>query len=281
LCDKKFAEAGQFASLAGKTKKQCKAECADSAPPFSVEMCLKDLKVSGGCTCLTDKVADCDCSGSALEEVNAIWGLACMALGALGLIGAVVFTGIPAILAGWRYNRIVNACCFSVCSGIFSMIFIGCGAGFLLIGTAVATQKDTIMGECTASVSESLDGGADAPADPDAAEMVDDVVNCGLTAFCDGALVVVEKLGTSATMIGAPYFLAGITMFAGCYVGCCCKESVPKPPNSVTDTGPPTGKEMAPIAVPVAVVPDQNFDAAVPVQATKPPPGGNALYPPP
>eukprot|EP00277_Geminigera_cryophila_P000057 CAMPEP_0179423622 /NCGR_PEP_ID=MMETSP0799-20121207/11118_1 /TAXON_ID=46947 /ORGANISM="Geminigera cryophila, Strain CCMP2564" /LENGTH=284 /DNA_ID=CAMNT_0021197949 /DNA_START=201 /DNA_END=1055 /DNA_ORIENTATION=- len=250
LCDNKFE--GKNSSEAKVEREKCYTSCGESGDSiFSEEICLRDLKIEGGCECPTDKVADCNCEGSALEELSRWWSLACQGLGALGLVGAVLFTGIPAIYAGWRHNRVVNACCYSVCSGMFSTIFIGCGVAFLLLGFAVETQKDSLMSECTSEIKNAMndDGGSDKPDDADAEKMADEIMDCGLRAFCKGVDVVVTEIGITAIMIGVPYVVAGITMFAGCYVACCCKESIPQPDNAVK----PDGKEMVPIAVAVAV----------------------------
>ena len=51
--------------------------------------------------------------------------------------------------------------------------------------------------------------------------------------------------------IGVPYFIAGITMFIGCYIGCCCKSSVPQPHAKVEAGG---GEGKAVEAVPTAIL---------------------------
>ena len=125
----------------GNTKElnECFDAC-DSAldPDKAADGCIKSVLEGMGCTCPTDEPEDCDCDGSEYQGIDGTWRLLCLALGAVGLIGAVIFTGIPAGVAGWKKIPCINVICFSVCSGIWSLIFIGCGAAFLAISVMLS-----------------------------------------------------------------------------------------------------------------------------------------------
>lgn len=152
-----------------------------------------------------------------------------MALGAVGLVGAFLFTGLPALCAGTKYNKCINACCYSVCAGVFSLFFIGAGAGFIVIGVAIKGPiGDELLAECAKQASGAMSSEMESSGDAKMDAAADDMVDCAADSMCRGFIKIIDDIGASSTMIGIPYFLAGITMFVGCYIGCCCKKSVPQ-----------------------------------------------------
>jgi hypothetical protein len=185
------------------TRDQCTKDCAKTGDQFNTEACLVDLKKQAGCTCTkTDDSASCNCSGTMLEQIQGAWELVCMALGAVGLIGAVLFTGLPALVAGTRYNGCVNACCFSVCSGIFSLVFIGMGAGFILVGEAVnGPMGDDMMAQCSSQASGEMSSGVESSGSESMDAAVDDFVDCAADSFCKGIFAIVQDVGTMSVQV--------------------------------------------------------------------------------
>jgi len=264
LCNDAFAEAtkGQpegasETAEAKDSRAKCLSDCKASGDQFNKGKCIVDLKrEAGGCQCTEDdKPESCNCAGTALDGVQQAWELACTALGALGLVVAVVFTGLPALVAGTTYTRVINACCYSVCAGIFSCLFIGMGAGFILIGAFVAGPGgEQLMQECQGSMGDAMKGDSESTGSESMDAAMDDAVNCATDAFCKGVTKIVSDVGSASMQIGIPFFLAGITMFFGCYVCCCCKTSVPQPHDKV-EAGIPMvkGDEQPAVAVATAV----------------------------
>ena len=185
------------------TREQCLKDCANTGDQFNREVCLVDLKKSAGCTCTkTDDSASCDCSGTQLEQIQGLWELVCMALGAVGLIGAVFFTGLPALVAGTRYNGCVNACCFSVCSGIFSLVFIGMGAGFILVGAAVnGPVGDDLKADCSSGVAGEMSSDVESTGSESMDAAVDDLVDCAAESFCKGIIAIVQDVGNMSVQV--------------------------------------------------------------------------------
>lgn len=186
------------------TEEQCINNCTSSAEEFDSNKCLVDLKTEAQCICPNkDDHESCDCSDSALDVIQTYWELACLALGALGLVAAVLFTGLPALFAGTKYNKCVNACCYSVCSGIFSLLFIGMGALFIAIGLATSGPLgDELMAECKNQGTESIGEGAESTGNEEMDDAVNDMVDCAAEAFCSGMMTIVEDVGSKSTMVG-------------------------------------------------------------------------------
>jgi len=198
-----------------------------------------------GCTCPTDEPEDCGCDGSEYQGVDGTWRLLCLALGAVGLIGAVIFTGIPAGVAGWKKIPCINVICFSVCSGIWSLIFIGCGAAFLAISVMLSPAGPwgkEVMKVCP---KEEVDLETDM-LDETTAEAID----CAAESLCRGTHTILSNLVRTSNAIGAPFMIAGIVMFVGCYVCCCCKNSVPQG----DDEGTTEMAKVAPLEPPQATI---------------------------
>merc|ERR1712070_899440 len=138
---------------------------------------------------------------------------------------------------------------FSVCSGIWSLVFLGIGAGFIMIGAAFAPGGPIRNGlleasGCDQTWSSEIDG------DDTASAMAAGAVDCVQESVCGSVLSLADKVTAAATSIGVPYFLAGLVMFAGCYVCCCCKKSVPQ--KTGNDVAPMQGKQDEVAAVPAA-----------------------------
>lgn len=261
LCDDEFKEAtkGQpdgaaETADAQATFNQCLTDCAGASDSFNKGKCLVDLKRQAACKCTDDEDPNsCNCTGSQLDGVQQLWQLSCMALGAIGLVVAIVFTGVPALIAGTTHSRVINACCYSVCAGIFSCAFIGLGAGFILFGAYVAGPGgDMLSAECQSAAGGAMSEETESSGSESIDSAMDDMVNCAAEAFCTGVIQIVNQVGAASMQIGLPYFLSGITMFVGCYVGCCCKTSVPQPHDKV-EAGIPMAKvNVVPEAMAVA-----------------------------
>ena len=136
---------------------ECKRNCKDIAT-FDADGCVADIKRGINCQnsedydkneedwdemycekerneiCGEDKIFDC---------FNKIWGWICDGLGALGAVACILFTGIPAAVAAWKRVACCNVVMFSVCSGIWSLIFLVIGAAFIFI----ALQFNPTTGE--------------------------------------------------------------------------------------------------------------------------------------
>jgi len=99
----------------GAGQKECNVNCQShfSTQVYTSEMCEVSIRSGAGCACPSDEdPSQCDCSGQILGYLEQYWRIACMALGALGLVGATFFTGLPAIILTYRHYRCCNVTCF-------------------------------------------------------------------------------------------------------------------------------------------------------------------------
>jgi len=193
---------GSEVSQAAKdSRSQCLKDCKSSSETFSVDRCIVDLKTEARCQCsVKDDPELCDCSGTELEMIQNLWETFCMGLGAVGIVGSVLFTGLPALCAGTRYNKCINACCYSVCAGIFSLFFIGAGASFIAIGIAVnGPVGDELLAECTTQASGTMSEGMESSGDAKMDEAANDMVDCAADSMCQGFIRIVEDIGASST----------------------------------------------------------------------------------
>ena len=217
-CDNDPALSG---ALTDECRKECKSGTMDEAKmKLEVEKCNVDIYKGNQCICSDDANADsCDCAGTELQNFIDLWGLLCLAFGLLGVLGAIVFTALPAAVSAWKPVPCCNYVFFSVCSGIWSLVFLGIGAGFIMIGAAFAPggpiRTALLEGSgCDESWSSEVDGGDATSA------AIAGAVDCLQESVCGAVLSLADKVTAAATSIGVPYFLAGLVMFAGCYVCC-------------------------------------------------------------
>ena len=108
---------------------------------LDVDSCMVQMYTEFECTCSGSKPDTCDCSGTDIEQIKTLWVQVCLGLGLLGLVGGILFTGIPALVSAWKKVPICNVLCFSICSGLLTIVFIGCGAAFILIGLALQSPE--------------------------------------------------------------------------------------------------------------------------------------------
>ena len=225
-------------SLSGTAVDDCRKACTsdgsmtDLQKEREIEKCNVDLYRGNGCICMADADPDsCDCSGTGLQNFIDFWALLSLAFGLLGLVGAILFTGIPAAVSAWKPVPCCNYVLFSVCSGIWSLVFLGIGGFFIVLGIAFAPGGEFRRGllessGCDESWSSEIDG------DDAALQMAAGAINCVQEAVCGAVFTLADRLSAAATSIGVPYFLAGLVMFLGCYVCCVCKKSVPQKDDS-------------------------------------------------
>merc|ERR1712216_721243 len=90
-------------SLSGTAVDDCRKACTsdgsmtDLQKEREIKKCNVDLYRGNGCICMADADPDsCDCSGTGLQNFIDFWALLSLAFGLLGLVGAIVFTGVPA-----------------------------------------------------------------------------------------------------------------------------------------------------------------------------------------
>ena len=221
-------------ALYDECRKQCKSGSMDEAQmELEVEKCNVELYRGNGCICTDDADPDsCDCTGTGLQGFIDFWALISLAFGLLGLVGAILFTGIPAAVSAWKPVPCCNYVLFSVCSGIWSLVFLGIGGLFIVLGIAFAPggegRRGLLEGSgCDESWSSDIDG------DDAGSQMAAGAIDCVQEAVCGSVFTLADKLSAAATSIGVPYFLAGLVMFFGCYVCCVCKKSVPQKDDSV------------------------------------------------
>ena len=212
-------------NLSGAQNDACRKECKsgqmnEAKADLEIEKCNVALYQGNGCICMDDQNSDsCDCAGTELQGFIDLWGLLCLAFGLLGVVGAIVFTAVPAAVSAWKPVPCCNYVFFSVCSGIWSLVFLGIGAGFIMIGAAFAPGGPIRNGlleasGCDQTWSSEIDG------DDAASAMAAGAVDCVQESVCGSVLSLADKVTAAATSIGVPYFLAGLVMFAGCYVCC-------------------------------------------------------------
>ena len=109
--------------------KSCESDnMSDAQKEKEIKKCNVDLYKGNGCICTDDADPDsCDCTGTGLQGFIDFWALISLAFGLLGLVGAILFTGIPAAVSAWKPVPCCNYVLFSVCSGIWSLVFLGIG----------------------------------------------------------------------------------------------------------------------------------------------------------
>jgi len=225
-------------SLSGAAVDECHKSCesdnmSDAQKEKEIKKCNVDLYKGNGCICTDDADPDsCDCTGTGLQGFIDFWALISLAFGLLGLVGAILFTGIPAAVSAWKPVPCCNYVLFSVCSGIWSLVFLGIGGLFIVLGIAFAPggegRRGLLEGSgCDESWSSDIDG------DDAGSQMAAGAIDCVQEAVCGSVFTLADKLSAAATNIGVPYFLAGLVMFFGCYVCCVCKKSVPQKDDSV------------------------------------------------
>merc|ERR1719183_867837 len=77
-----------------------------------------------------------------------------------------------------------------------------------------------------------------------------DLIDCAAESLCRGITTILDNLIQTSTAIAAPFMIAGIVMFVGCYVCCCCKNSVPQGDNE----GTTEMTKVAPLEPPQATI---------------------------
>jgi len=267
LCDQRCREEAARAPGAGAASAlgTCLEKCQENFDAKKIKSsCRKDFFEGQECYCPTDDADDCDCKNTDYGNLEETWIMICNLLGIVGIAGAVLFTGIPAAVSGWKRVPCVNVVCFSVCSGIWSLIFLACGAGFILLGIMMSPDGEwgrDLQIVCKLdkdSVQEDLEN-----------KSVTEFIDCAAQSLCRGISAVQDNVVAASMMIGIPFFIAGLVMFAGCYVCCCCKTSVPQSDETAT------GGQQQQAPANVAMVPASG-EAYVPAL---PPAHSQSLYP--
>jgi hypothetical protein len=153
----------QAAAKAGidATKQTCYDACKGQGTLFNHDQCMVDLYIEMECRCSgtagSMKPSDCDCSGTGIQAIKDAWELACLALGLLALVGTILFTGLPGLISGVKSVPCCNVTLFSVCSGIWSLLFMAFGAGFIAVGMATQTAEfKAEIDKCKAEVAGAM-----------------------------------------------------------------------------------------------------------------------------
>ena len=187
----------QFTKAQTTERQKCFDAC-EAALDFdkATDACLKGVLEGLKCICPTDDPDDCDCEGSDYQAVDELWRLMCSALGALGLVGAVIFTGIPAGVSGWKRIKCINVVCFSACSALWSLVFIACGAGFITLSVMLTEDGpigSELMKVCSidkAQMEEDVSNKAAA-----------DLIDCAAESLCRGITTILDNLIQTSTAV--------------------------------------------------------------------------------
>jgi hypothetical protein len=190
------AEACDKAASNELDKAKCKAKCATNTSAYDMDQCTTDLYKAGKCTCSGSKPDTCDCSGTDIGQIKTAWAQACLGLGLIALAGGIVFTGIPALVAAWKKVPIVNVLCFSICSGLWTVLFLAFGAVFILVGMYLqGPEVKKVMDEtCSAELSKNSNDGA-------GSAEINQFLDCGAKALCDGWSTLIKDTSDKSTAV--------------------------------------------------------------------------------
>lgn len=174
-------------------KAQCKADCAKVG--INMDQCMTGLYTQGKCKCTGSTPDTCDCSGTDIGNLKTVWTQACMGLGLVALAGGILFTGIPALVSAWKKVPIINVLCFSICSGLFTLVFLVIGAVFILVGVYLQgpEMKQITEEQCSALAKNGQDGTASAE--------FNQFVDCGAKALCDGFSALIKDTAGKSSAV--------------------------------------------------------------------------------
>mmetsp|Transcript_14127 Transcript_14127/g.27897 ORF Transcript_14127/g.27897 Transcript_14127/m.27897 type:complete len:296 (+) Transcript_14127:225-1112(+) len=215
---------------------------ANAAPVYSDQECRVDIKEKLGCVCLDRTLAGCDCNGSLFYYVENYWTVGCISAGGAAAFICIFMTGIPAWMIAKKKRKYCNIYVYCFTCAFFFLPFLAFG-GFFTTAAIVIRDPTKIglnMSDCEGSVTSNLEAGAavaaskapsstgDAERDAQIAEAAAAAKLCGAKAFCAGIKGLSGEMLYTATRIGVPFALAGLTMLCGAFSCIFCRKGLPQ-----------------------------------------------------
>jgi len=143
-CEKQYndtATSGVDQATRDSALADCNTACVDIPDqPYTKEQCEVDLKKEAECVCTGDTVDSCDCSDAPMSQIEDFWRTGCLALGAVGLVGCTLLTGIPGLISSFKKVKCCNIVFYSVFCGLLCWIFLAVGGLFVAIAMAFKVE---------------------------------------------------------------------------------------------------------------------------------------------